>query len=210
VFHRHRSETELLRYIRQLMNRDLSLAQSMIPLGSCTMKLNGASEMLPITWPEFSRLHPYAPAEQWRGYAELFSQLEDWLAKITGFSAVSLQPNAGSQGEYAGLLAIRAFHKHRGQGQRNVCLIPVSAHGTNPASAVTAGFKVVPVACNEHGDIDLSDLSAKAQQHREQLAALMLTYPCTHGGFEESVKEICKMIHDHGGQVYLDGANMNA
>jgi glycine dehydrogenase len=210
IFNRFHSETELLRYIFRLMSRDLSLAQSMIPLGSCTMKLNGTSEMLPITWPQFARIHPFAPADQWRGYAELFKNLENWLAKITGFSAVSLQPNAGSQGEYAGLLAIRAYHEHRGQGGRNICLIPVSAHGTNPASAVTAGFKVVPVACNEQGDIDLNDLKSKAQTHRENLAALMLTYPSTHGVFEESAKEICQIIHSYGGQVYLDGANMNA
>ena len=210
VFNRYHSETELLRYIRRLMSRDLSLAQSMIPLGSCTMKLNGTSEMLPITWPEFARLHPFAPPDQWRGYAELFAELELWLAKITGFSAVSLQPNAGSQGEYAGLLVIRAYHEHRGDKGRNICLIPVSAHGTNPASAVTAGFKVVPVACDEMGNIDLNDLAAKAAEHRDRLAALMLTYPSTHGVFEEQPREICKIIHDHGGQVYLDGANMNA
>jgi glycine dehydrogenase len=210
VFNRYHSETELLRYIRRLMSRDLSLAQSMIPLGSCTMKLNGTSEMIPVTWPQFGRMHPFAPVDQWRGYAELFAQLELWLAKITGFSGVSLQPNAGSQGEYAGLLVIRAYHEHRGQGARNICLIPVSAHGTNPASAVTAGFKVVPVACEENGNIDLNDLSAKAAQHRDHLAALMLTYPSTHGVFEEQVKEICKIVHEHGGQVYLDGANMNA
>jgi glycine dehydrogenase len=210
VFNRYHSETELLRYIRRLMSRDLSLAQSMIPLGSCTMKLNGTSEMLPVTWPQFCRMHPFAPADQWRGYAQVFSDLENWLAKITGFQGVSLQPNAGSQGEYAGLLVIRAYHEHRGQGARNVCLIPVSAHGTNPASAVTAGFKVVPVACEENGNVDLNDLAAKANQHRDQLAALMLTYPSTHGVFEERAKEICKIVHDHGGQVYLDGANMNA
>jgi glycine dehydrogenase len=210
IFNRYHSETELLRYIFRLMSRDLSLAQSMIPLGSCTMKLNGTSEMLPVTWPEFGRLHPFAPADQWHGYAEMFATLESWLAKITGFAAVSLQPNAGSQGEYAGLLAIRAYHEHRGQGKRNVCLIPVSAHGTNPASAVVAGLKVVPVNCDEVGNIDVLDLTTKAQQHRDDLAVLMLTYPSTHGVFEEGVKEICRIIHSTGGQVYLDGANMNA
>jgi glycine dehydrogenase len=210
IFNRFHSETELLRYIFRLMSRDLSLAQSMIPLGSCTMKLNGSSEMLPITWPQFANIHPFAPADQWLGYAKLFSQLENWLAKITGFAAVSLQPNAGSQGEYAGLLAIRAYHEHRGESHRKICLIPVSAHGTNPASAVTAGLTVVAVACNDHGDIDLADLTKKADEHRENLSALMLTYPSTHGVFEESVKEICQIIHARGGQVYLDGANMNA
>ncbi|HEX4053999.1 MAG TPA: aminomethyl-transferring glycine dehydrogenase [Tepidisphaeraceae bacterium] len=213
VFHRHHSETEMLRYIFRLMSRDLSLAQSMIPLGSCTMKLNGTSEMLPVTWREFSRLHPSAPADQWPGYAEMFAKLEDWLAKITGFPAVSLQPNAGSQGEYAGLLTIRAYHESRragSQGRRTVCLIPTSAHGTNPASAIAAGLRVVAVACDEHGNIDLADLKAKAEQYRDELGALMLTYPSTHGVFEETVKDICRIVHDNGGQVYLDGANMNA
>ncbi len=210
VFHRHRTETEMLRYIFRLMSRDLSLVHSMIPLGSCTMKLNGTSEMLPVTWPEFSRMHPFAPADQARGYAQITSTLEQWLAKITGFAAASLQPNAGSQGEYAGLLVIRGYHEHRKHGHRTVCLIPVSAHGTNPASAVAAGMKVVPVACDELGNVNLADLREKAQQHREQLAALMLTYPSTHGVFEETVREICQIIHDNGGQVYMDGANMNA
>ncbi len=210
VFNRYHSETELLRYIFRLMSRDLSLAQSMIPLGSCTMKLNGTSEMLPVTWPEFGRLHPFAPAAQAQGYLQMLGQLEQWLAKITGFAAVSLQPNAGSQGEYAGLLVIRAYHEHRGETHRNVCLIPVSAHGTNPASAVIAGFKVVAVACDAAGNVDLNDLEAKSRQHEKELAALMLTYPSTHGVFEEQVKEICKIVHEHGGQVYMDGANMNA
>ncbi len=210
VFNSYKSETEMLRYIFRLMSRDLSLAQSMIPLGSCTMKLNASSEMLPITWREFSRIHPFAPADQSRGYAELTKQLENWLAKITGFSAVSLQPNAGSQGEYAGLLAIRAYHESRGDFARNVCLIPVSAHGTNPASAVAAGLKVVAVACETNGNVDLADLAEKAKEHSPHLAALMLTYPSTHGVFEEGAKEICRIVHEHGGQVYMDGANMNA
>jgi len=210
VFNTHHSETEMLRYITKLQSRDLSLAQSMIPLGSCTMKLNATSEMLPVTWPEFGRMHPYAPADQWRGYAKLFDRLEQWLAEITGFAAVSLQPNAGSQGEYAGLLAIRGYHESKKQGQRNVCLIPVSAHGTNPASAVVAGMKVVAVACDDKGNVEVDDLRAKAKEHRNELACLMITYPSTHGVFEESIKEICKIIHDSGGQVYMDGANMNA
>jgi glycine dehydrogenase len=210
IFNRYHSETEMLRYIFRLMGRDLSLAQSMIPLGSCTMKLNATSEMVPVTWPQFCRLHPFAPAEQTHGYAELFQTLESWLAKITGFSAVSLQPNAGSQGEYAGLLVIRAYHEHRGQGNRTVCLIPTSAHGTNPASAVAAGMRVQAVACDELGNIDLADLTAKAEQFKDELGALMLTYPSTHGVFEESVKEICRIVHANGGQVYMDGANMNA
>jgi glycine dehydrogenase len=210
IFNRHHSETEMLRYIFRLMSRDLSLAQSMIPLGSCTMKLNGTSEMLPVTWPQFCRLHPFAPMDQARGYAEMFETLEAWLAKITGFSAVSLQPNAGSQGEYAGLLTIRAYHEHRGQGRRTICLIPTSAHGTNPASAAAAGLHVVPVACDARGNVDLADLSAKAEQHRDELSALMLTYPSTHGVFEEGVRDICRIVHENGGQVYLDGANMNA
>ncbi|MGD0768329.1 MAG: aminomethyl-transferring glycine dehydrogenase [Tepidisphaeraceae bacterium] len=210
VFHRHRSETEMLRYVFRLMSRDLSLAQSMIPLGSCTMKLNATSEMLPVTWPEFARLHPFAPADQTRGYGELFGKLEQWLAKITGFPAVSLQPNAGSQGEYTGLLVIRAYQEDRGQGGRRVCLIPVSAHGTNPASAVAAGLRVVPVACDDLGNVDVADLKVKAEEHRQELAALMLTYPSTHGVFEETVKDVCRIVHDNGGQVYVDGANMNA
>jgi glycine dehydrogenase len=210
VFSRYHSETEMLRYIFKLMSRDLSLAQSMIPLGSCTMKLNATSEMLPVTWAHFGKLHPFAPAEQTRGYQQLFEQLEQWLAEITGFAAVSLQPNAGSQGEYAGLLVIRAFHAANHQPQRDVCLIPTSAHGTNPASAVVAGLKVVAVACDEKGNVDLSDLARKAQQHAAKLAALMVTYPSTHGVFEGTIKQICSIVHEHGGQVYMDGANMNA
>jgi glycine dehydrogenase len=210
VFNRYHSETEMLRYISTLQSRDLSLAQSMIPLGSCTMKLNATSEMLPVTSPEFARLHPFAPPDQTKGYWKLFKDLEKWLANITGFSAVSLQPNAGSQGEYAGLLVIRAYHESREQGHRNVCLIPTSAHGTNPASAVFAGMNVVPVACDANGSIELADLKSKAAEHKEDLAALMITYPSTHGVFEEDVKEICKIVHAHGGLVYMDGANMNA
>jgi glycine dehydrogenase len=210
VFNRHHSEHEMLRYMRMLESRDLSLTTSMIPLGSCTMKLNGTTEMLPVTWPEFARLHPFAPADQARGYKILFEQLEAWLAEITGFAAVSLQPNAGSQGEYAGLLAIRAYHESRGEAHRNVCLIPVSAHGTNPASAAVAGFKVVAVACDARGNIEVDDLKAKAQEHARELGALMVTYPSTHGVFEESIREVCQVVHEHGGQVYMDGANMNA
>src|SRR5690606_5765434 len=196
--------------IRRLEAKDLSLCHSMISLGSCTMKLNATSEMFPISWPEFSRLHPFAPAEQTRGYQKLFKDLETWLCEITGFAAVSLQPNAGSQGEYAGLLAIRAYHESRGDTQRNVCLIPTSAHGTNPASAAMCGMQVVPVACDANGNIDVTDLKAKAAQHADKLAALMVTYPSTHGVFETSIKDICATIHAHGGQVYMDGANMNA
>src|SRR5437660_5781499 len=182
----------------------------MITLGSCTMKLNAAVEMFPVTWPEFSRVHPFAPVRQQRGYQTLFQQLEDWLTEITGLAGISLQPNAGSQGEYAGLLVIRSYHASRSEGHRNVCLIPTSAHGTNPASAVLAGLKVVAVACDNAGNIDLSDLRAKAAIHKDHLAALMVTYPSTHGVFEESIKEICEIVHDHGGQVYMDGANLNA
>jgi len=211
VFNCYHTEHEMLRYIKRLEAKDLSLCHSMISLGSCTMKLNATSEMLPITWPEFARLHPHAPAEQWRGYRALFDNLEQWLAEITGFAAVSLQPNAGSQGEYAGLLAIRAYHRSRGDGERRrVCLIPTSAHGTNPASAAMCGMQVVPVACDEAGNINLDDLRAKAAAHAAELAALMITYPSTHGVFEPGVREICEIVHAHGGQVYMDGANMNA
>ncbi len=210
VFNRYHAEHEMLRYIHRLEAKDLSLVHSMIPLGSCTMKLNATAEMLPVTWPEFSRLHPFAPHEQTKGYHELFHQLEAWLAEITGLSAVSLQPNAGSQGEYTGLMVIRAYHRNQGEEHRDVCLIPVSAHGTNPASAAMAGMTVVAVACDRQGNVDLSDLEAKAAQHRDRLSALMLTYPSTHGVFESDVRRICQIVHTHGGQVYMDGANMNA
>jgi glycine dehydrogenase len=210
VFHRFHTEHEMLRYIKRLESRDLSLATSMIPLGSCTMKLNATAEMVPLSWPGFSSLHPFAPVEQTEGYQTLFKTLERWLCEITGFAACSLQPNAGSQGEYSGLMVIRAFHQHRGEGHRDVCLIPVSAHGTNPASAVMAGMKVVVVACDDQGNVDLPDLRAKAEAHRDRLAALMVTYPSTHGVFEEGIRDICQIVHEHGGQVYMDGANMNA
>jgi glycine dehydrogenase len=210
VFHRYHAEHEMLRYIHRLQSRDLSLVHSMIPLGSCTMKLNATAEMLPVTWPEFGRLHPFAPAEQTQGYLTLFQQLEAWLADITGFAAISLQPNAGSQGEYAGLMVIRAYHRHRGETERDVCLIPVSAHGTNPASASMCGMTVVAVACDQRGNVDLADLEAKAMQYRARLAALMITYPSTHGVFEEGIRRMCRLVHTHGGQVYMDGANMNA
>ncbi|MDD5260761.1 MAG: aminomethyl-transferring glycine dehydrogenase [Methylacidiphilales bacterium] len=210
VFHRHHSESEMLRYMKKLENKDISLTYSMIPLGSCTMKLNAAAEMYPVTWPEFANIHPLAPVDQTAGYKQLILDLEAWLAKLTGFEAVSLQPNAGSQGEYAGLLAIKAYHESIGQGKRHVCLIPQSAHGTNFASAVMAGYQVVVVACNAQGEIDLGDLKSKAEAMRDDLAALMVTYPSTHGVFEESIREICRIVHDNGGQVYMDGANMNA
>ncbi|MEW6305655.1 MAG: aminomethyl-transferring glycine dehydrogenase [Verrucomicrobiota bacterium] len=210
VFNRYHSETEMLRYLKRLESRDLSLTTSMIPLGSCTMKLNATAEMYPVSWPEFGRIHPFAPLRQTQGYRQLFQQLEEWLAEITGFAGISLQPNAGSQGEYAGLLVIRAYHASRGESHRNVCLIPTSAHGTNPASAVMAGFKVVAVACDKEGNIDVADLRAKTEAHKNDLAALMVTYPSTHGVFEESIKEICQIVHEHGGQLYMDGANLNA
>ncbi|MGC3958309.1 MAG: aminomethyl-transferring glycine dehydrogenase [Verrucomicrobiota bacterium] len=210
VFNRYHSETEMLRYIKRLESRDLSLTASMIPLGSCTMKLNAAAEMFPVSWPEFAKIHPFAPIKQTRGYQKMFEQLETWLAEITGFAGISLQPNAGSQGEYAGLLVIRAYHESRGEAHRNVCLIPTSAHGTNPASAVMAGMRVVAVACDQNGNIDVADLKAKAEAHKADLSCLMITYPSTHGVFEETIREICDIIHTAGGQVYMDGANMNA
>ena len=210
VFNRYHSETEMLRYLRRLESRDLSLTTAMIPLGSCTMKLNATIEMLPVSWPEFGQIHPFAPLRQTQGYQIVFQQLEDWLGEITGFAGISLQPNAGSQGEYAGLLVIHEYHQSRGHGHRNICLIPQSAHGTNPASAVMAGMKVVVVACDEQGNINVADLKAKAEANRENLAALMATYPSTHGVFEETIKEICEIIHANGGQVYMDGANLNA
>jgi glycine dehydrogenase len=210
IFNTHDTETEMLRYLKKLESRDLSLTTSMIPLGSCTMKLNATAEMFPISWPEISKVHPFAPSDHTTGYTEICKQLEEWLAEISGFAAVSLQPNAGSQGEFAGLLAIREYHASRGEAHRNICLIPTSAHGTNPASAVMAGFKVLPVACLKDGDIDLADLRAKADEHARDLAGLMVTYPSTHGVFETTIREICEVVHAHGGQVYMDGANMNA
>ena len=210
LFHDFHSETEMLRYLHRLEGRDIALNRAMIPLGSCTMKLNATAEMLPITWPEFAALHPFAPADQTEGYREMLAELEYMLRECTGYDAISLQPNAGSQGEYAGLLAIRRYHESRGDDQRDVCLIPSSAHGTNPASAALAGMRVVIVECDSQGNIDLADLRARAEQHSEQLAAIMITYPSTHGVFEESVIEVCDIVHRHGGQVYVDGANLNA
>jgi len=210
VFHAHRSETEMLRYMRKLSDRDLALDRAMIPLGSCTMKLNATTEMVPLTWPEFGALHPFAPRDQAQGYRALFERLEQWLCDITGYDAISLQPNSGAQGEYAGLLAIRAYHIARGEGHRRICLIPSSAHGTNPASAHMAGMDVVVVGCDARGNVDIADLRAKADAHAGDLAAIMITYPSTHGVFEEEIREICDIVHGHGGQVYLDGANMNA
>jgi glycine dehydrogenase len=210
VFHRYHSETEMLRYLRRLADRDLALDRTMIPLGSCTMKLNATAEMIPVTWPEFGALHPFAPLEQCQGYVELFADLERMLCETTGYDAVSLQPNAGSQGEFAGLLAIRKYHQSRGDGQRDVCLIPASAHGTNAASAAMAGLRVVVVACDDEGNVDFDDLKAKADEHADRLCALMATYPSTHGVFEARIGDVCALVHEYGGQVYLDGANLNA
>ncbi|MGV3509931.1 MAG: aminomethyl-transferring glycine dehydrogenase, partial [Sphingobacteriaceae bacterium] len=210
VFNTHHSEHEMLRYIKSLESKDLSLCHSMIPLGSCTMKLNATTEMIPVTWPEFSKMHPFAPLDQTGGYMQLFDELNKWLSEITGFAAMSLQPNSGAQGEYAGLMVIRAYHQSRGEGKRNIALIPASAHGTNPASAAMAGMKIIVVKCDVNGNIDVADLKARAEEHKDDLSCLMVTYPSTHGVFEESIIEICNIIHENGGQVYMDGANMNA
>ena len=210
IFSLYHGETEMLRYLRWLQAKDIGLDRSMIPLGSCTMKLNATTEMIPITWREFSHMHPFAPLDQSQGYEQLFEELEAMLCACTGFDAVSLQPNAGSQGEYAGLLAIRKYHESRGEGARDICLIPSSSHGTNPASAVMAGLQVVVVKCDDDGNVEVADLKAKAEENADRLAALMITYPSTHGVFEEAIREICQIVHDNGGQVYMDGANLNA
>jgi len=210
VFNSHHSETEMLRYIRKLESRDLSLTRSMIPLGSCTMKLNATSELQPISWPEINKIHPFVPLDQAKGYTELFNNLESWLSEITGFHSVSLQPNSGANGEYAGLLVIKKFHEEKGEVHRNICLIPQSAHGTNPASAALAGFKIVIIKCDDEGNIDINDLKTKAETHKDSLGALMITYPSTHGVFEENVTDICNLVHEKGGQVYMDGANLQA
>ena len=210
VFHMNRAEAEMMRYMRRLADRDLALDRAMIPLGSCTMKLNATAEMMPLTWPDFANIHPFAPVEQTEGYRELIADLRRSSATITGYDAMSMQPNSGAQGEYAGLLTIRAYHQARGEGHRDVCLIPTSAHGTNPASAQMAGMKVVVVSRPTNGDVDVEDFRAKAEAAGDNLAACMITYPSTHGVFEATVREICAITHAHGGQVYMDGANMNA